>query len=103
MARHSKSFLVRVLRLATKDKYACCCEAEEDRINGDDIIKYLIVTARKRDDDRKRALQNDSHDGHASCWMKPRDTFEKQAVISHRKIDARRCQHPLAQEAERRD
>src|SRR6185503_11349880 len=78
-------------------------EAEEDEIDRDDIVEDLSERARERDDGGGEALKDDGDDRNPGARADLGDPAEEQAVLGHGEIDARRGQHPLAEEAEGRE
>ena len=86
-----------------KDEKRQPSQAEEDEVDRDHVAEDLLVRARQRDDDGHDPLQGDRHDRHPGSLADPGHGAKEEPVVGHRVVDARRREHALAEEAERRN
>src|SRR5260370_3878884 len=93
------SFIARALT-PTEYKHAHSCQRKEHHVYRDDIVQDLFEAAGgQRYEDRHPALQC-NRKGRNSSAIEPGESLEKKSVLGHRKIDSRRGQHALTQEAD---
>src|SRR6266852_500367 len=102
MAGHSRqrSANMSSLQPAPENEDAHSRQAEENEVYGNYVVKNLLILSRKRNGGRQQTLHHDRDDRYTTARTQFRYRAKKQSILGHRKIDARRRQHTLAEKAQ---
>src|SRR5579863_222109 len=84
-----------------KDKNATGGQTEEEPIHDNHIAENLLERAEEHHRDGHRSLKDDCGYGSTALGAETRDAARKHPILGHCEVYARKCQHGLAEKADR--